>query len=328
MNAKYRILCLREMFIKYTDENHYMSINQILDYLQRNGCQTNDKTLRGDFEDLKFNGMEIEYIGKKGYHLKRKSFNLSILKIFADAIASFRFLTVKDSEKLLKLLESLCSIYEVPQLRREIRLTNRIKSDNEQIFKSIDVINTAFRNNQQISFDYYDYNVDKQQVIRGDKKRICLPCALVMKNEQYYMVSHYEKYADTYTNFRLDRMKNIKLIEKSKNEVQPENLNLEDYIKSSFSIFGGRNQYVTVRLPLENKYCNIVIDSFGKSVIMLRDKKSEKHFTAHVPFKADYPHHFFTWIFSLNNDVEILEPNYLSTRYTELLMRYCIQSYA
>ena len=91
--------------------------------------------------------MEIEYIHNKGYHLRSRPFSLSILKILADAIASFRFLTVDDSEKLLKLIESLCSIYEAPLLRREIMLTNRVKSDNEQIFDNIDMINSAFRNN-------------------------------------------------------------------------------------------------------------------------------------------------------------------------------------
>ena len=75
------------------------------------------------------------------------SFLTQHLKILADAIASFRFLTVDDSEKLLKLIESLCSIYEAPLLRREIMLTNRVKSDNEQIFDNIDMINSAFRNN-------------------------------------------------------------------------------------------------------------------------------------------------------------------------------------
>lgn len=326
MNAKCRLFCLRDMFIKYTDVNNYVSTENIQKYLNSCGYSAHKITIKDDIEALILSGMDIEYTHNKGYHLKSRPFSFSILKLLADAIASSRFLTVKDSEKLFKLLESLCSIYEAPLLRRKITLTNRVKSDNEQIFDNIDMINFAFRNNQQISFDYYDYDINKQLVLRGDKKRICSPCALVMSDEYYYVVSYYEKYSDTYTNFRLDRMKNIKLLNISCNRPN-EVLNLEQYIKSSFSMFSGKSEYVTLRFPLENKYCNIVIDRFGKSVLMLKDKKSDGHFTIHVPIKTEYPQTFFAWIFSFDGKVEILSPLKLKTAYSDMLMRNCKLAY-
>lgn len=326
MNAKCRLLCLREMFIKYTDQSNYVSMERIQNYLTSCGYPAHKVTIKDDIDALISSGMEIEYIHNKGYHLRSRPFSLSILKILADAIASFRFLTVDDSEKLLKLLESLCSIYEAPMLRRKIMLTNRVKSDNEQILDNIDVINSAFRNNQQISFDYYDYDINKHLVQRGEK-RLCSPFALVMSGECYYVVSYYEKYADTYTNFRLDRMRNIRLVNSAR-EYLDEKLNLEQYIKSSFSMFSGKSEYVTLRLPLENKYCNIVIDRFGKSVLMLKDKQSDKHFIIHVLIKSEYPQPFFSWIFSFSGEVEILSPVRLKERYTETLMKSCILQYA
>ena len=326
MNAKCRLLCLREMFIKYTDQNNYVSMERIQNYLNSCGYTVHKITIKDDIDALISSGMEIEYIHNKGYHLRSRPFSLSILKILADAIASFRFLTVDDSEKLLKLLESLCSIYEAPLLRRKIMLTNRVKSDNEQNLDNIDVINSAFRNNHQISFEYYDYDINKHLVQRGEK-RLCSPFALVMSGECYYVVSYYEKYADTYTNFRLDRMRNIRLVNSAR-EYPDEKLDLEQYIKSSFSMFSGKSEYVTLRLPLENKYCNIVIDRFGKSVLMLRDKKSDNHFIIHVPVRAEYPQPFFSWIFSFSGEVEILSPIKLKERYTETLMKSCILQYA
>ena len=325
MNAKCRLLCLREMFIKYTDQNNYVSMKKIRNYLSSFGYLAHKITIKDDIDALISSGMEIEYIHNKGYHLRSRPFSLSILKILADAIASFRFLTVDDSEKLLKLLESLCSIYEAPLLRRKIMLTNRVKSDNEQIFDNIDVINSAFRSNQQISFDYYDYDINKHLVQRGEE-RLCSPFALVMSGECYYVVSYYEKYADTYTNFRLDRMRNIRLVNSAR-EYLDEKLNLEQYIKSSFSMFSGKSEYVTLRLPLENKYCNIVIDRFGKSVLMLRDKKSDNHFIIHVPVRAEYPQPFFSWIFSFIGKVEIISPIRLKERYTKVLYESCVQQY-
>lgn len=325
MNAKCRLLCLREMFIKYTDQNNYVSMKKIQNYLSSCGYPAHQVTIKDDIDALISSGMEIEYIHNKGYHLRSRPFSLSILKILADAIASFRFLTVDDSEKLLKLIESLCSIYEAPLLRREIMLTNRVKSDNEQIFDNIDMINSAFRNNQQISFDYYDYDINKQLVQHG-KRKFCSPCALVMSDERYYVVSYYEEHSDTYTNFRLDRMRNIKLIDTVR-KYPNEKLDLEQYVKSSFSMFRGKSEYVTLRFPLENKYCNIVIDRFGKSVLMLRDKKSDDHFIIHVPVRAEYPQPFFSWIFSFRGKVEIISPIRLKDRYTKVLYESCVQQY-
>lgn len=326
MNAKLRLLCLREMFIRYTDINNYISMETIQKYLNSCGYSAHKITIKDDIEALILSGMDIEYVHNKGYHLKSRPFSLSILKLLADAIASFRFLTVKDSEKLLKLLESLCSIYESPSLRRGNMFANRVKSDNDQVLCNIDIINSAFRNNQQISFEYYDYDINKQLVLRSSKKRNCSPYALVICDEHYYVVSYYEKHADTYTNFRLDRMKNIKLLNISCNRPN-EVLNLEQYIKSSFSMFSGKSEYVTLRFPLENKYCNIVIDRFGKSVLMLKDKKSDGYFTIHVPIKTEYPQTFFAWIFSFDGKVEILSPLKLKTAYSDMLMRNCKLAY-
>lgn len=194
MNGKYRVLFLKKMFLKLTDSEHYLSMSMIIANLAKNGFSAGKRTIKEDIDALIYMGYDIEYIYNKGYHLKSRTFSLSVLKMLADAVASFRFLTVKDSEKLLKLLESLCSIYEAPLLRREIMLTNRVKSDNEHIFDNIDMINSALHNNQQISFDYYDYDINKQLVLRDGVKRTCSPFALVMCNEQYYVVSNYEKH--------------------------------------------------------------------------------------------------------------------------------------
>ena len=104
MNAKCRLLCLIEMFIKYTDQNNYVSMKKIQNYLNSCGYPAHKVTIKDDIDALISSGMEIEYIHNKGYHLRSRPFSLNILKTLADAIASFRFLTVDDSEKLRELL--------------------------------------------------------------------------------------------------------------------------------------------------------------------------------------------------------------------------------
>lgn len=84
MNAKCRLLCLREMFIKYTDQNNYVSMERIQNYLTSCGYPAHKVTIKDDIDALISSGMEIEYIHNKGYHLRSRPFSLSILKILAD----------------------------------------------------------------------------------------------------------------------------------------------------------------------------------------------------------------------------------------------------
>lgn len=82
MNSKCRLLTLKEMFEKYTDSNHYISIEIIQKYLNSCGYSAHKVTIKDDIEALMISGMDIEYIHNKGYHLKRRPFSISILKTF------------------------------------------------------------------------------------------------------------------------------------------------------------------------------------------------------------------------------------------------------
>lgn len=62
MNAKCRLLCLREMFIKYTDQNNYVSIEKIQNYLSSCGYPAHKITIKDDIDALISSGMEIEYM--------------------------------------------------------------------------------------------------------------------------------------------------------------------------------------------------------------------------------------------------------------------------
>ena len=98
MNGKYRVLFLKKMFLKLTDSEHYLSMSMIIANLTQNGFSAGKRTIKEDIDVLVHMGYDIEYIYNKGYHLRSRPFSLSILKVLADAIACFRFLTVDDSE--------------------------------------------------------------------------------------------------------------------------------------------------------------------------------------------------------------------------------------
>ena len=79
MNKK-RLLKLIEILRNNTDNNHRLSINQIISLLEQNNIQiSNRKTLYDDFKILNDYGYIIEY--QNGYYLSSSPFSYSEIKL-------------------------------------------------------------------------------------------------------------------------------------------------------------------------------------------------------------------------------------------------------
>lgn len=95
-------------------------------------------------------------------------------------------------------------------------------------------------------------------------------------------------------------------------------LDMADYAKKSFGMFGGKEQ--NVKLLVENSLAGVIIDRFGKDVRII--PSDEKHFTVSVKVYAS--RQFLGWIFSLGENVKIIGPPEIveQMKYeTERLMR-------
>ena len=123
---------------------------------------------------------------------------------------------------------------------------------NEKIYLSVDTIHRAIAERKQISFKYFDFDINKKKKYR-DGIRICSPYALTWDDERYYLVAHYEKYPDKLTNFRVDRMESVEVIDDSAHEM-PKDFNLSVYLNSTFSMFSGEAQ--DVKLRFDNSLIN------------------------------------------------------------------------
>lgn len=297
-----RLLEVKRLFEENTDINHSLSVANIINLLSANGHQACRNTVLGDIHTLQGYGIEIEAFSD-GFRLVKRTFSITELKIIAASIAAFKFLTVERSEELIKKLKTLCSRYEAQDLQREFHIANRVKTDNMEVMDNIDAISKAMKENKQFKFDYYDYNPQKEMVYNGTRE--CSPWEMAICNEEYYVVTQYEKYPETPTNFRIDRMKNIRIIDK--NRIKPsEDIDIGKYLKSSFSMFSGIEEYVTLRFSMTNKMCNVVYDKFGFDTIIF--KESDEYFSIHVPIKKKEPKAFFSWLALFEGEVQILKP--------------------
>ncbi|MCI5994352.1 MAG: WYL domain-containing protein, partial [Blautia sp.] len=80
-------------------------------------------------------------------------------------------------------------------------------------------------------------------------------------------------------------------------------MDMAEYAKKSFGMFGGKEQ--EVKLLVENRLAGVIIDRFGKDVMMI--PKDADHFTVNV--NVHVSSQFLGWIFSLGEGVKILAPD-------------------
>lgn len=165
-----KILYLYRIFLEKTDEQHHITMPEIINQLKLYGISAGRKALYEDIEALKTFGLDIVQLkgNVSGYYVASREFELPELKLLADAVSSSRFLTEKKSDELLKKIESLSSIYEAKQIQRQVFVANRVKAMNELIYLNVDVIHKAVSEEKKISFRYFDYDLKKKKSIVTD----------------------------------------------------------------------------------------------------------------------------------------------------------------
>lgn len=306
-NNKYKLYRLAQIMMEKTDEEHYITMPEIMEELGRYEITADRKTIYADLKDLENLGIEVEGepVGNRyHYHVISRSFELPELKLLVDAIQSSKFITEKKSKDLIKKLEQFVSKYEAAKLHRQVFVSGRIKTMNESIYYTVDAIHNAISENKKIKFQYYQWNEKKEMELRhGGAYYHISPWGLSWDDENYYLVG-YDSEAQIIKHYRVDKMLHIKMTEEPREGKEHfKKLDMADYAKKSFGMYGGKEQ--TVKLLVENGLAGVMIDRFGKDIMMI--PVDEEHFTVNVDVRVSGP--FFGWIISLGEGVKIVGPD-------------------
>ena len=132
---KLKLLYLMQLLLEKTDEEHAVTMPEIIEYLEKNDIQAERKSIYNDIQLLTDFGLDIISIKERpgGYYLASRQFELAELKLLVDAVQSSKFITSKKSRELIKKLGALCSDGQAKQLQRQVVVTNRNKTVNESI---------------------------------------------------------------------------------------------------------------------------------------------------------------------------------------------------
>jgi predicted DNA-binding transcriptional regulator YafY len=231
-----------------------------------------------------------------------------------DAVQSSKFITEKKSRDLIKKITDLASDYEATELKRQVVVQGRVKTMNESIYYIVDDIHRAISSNRKIRFEYMRWNLEKKLEPRKDEPYEVSPWALTWVDENYYMIA-YDSAECKIKHFRVDKMQKIEVTEKKREGKEFfKQFNIAAYARENFGMYGG--QEVKVKLAFKNEFVGVIIDRFGKD-IMIHPAKQEGWSETFVNIALS--DQFLGWIFSLGTNVKIIEPAEVVQRFKKEL---------
>lgn len=316
IKAKLRPFYVAKMLYEQTDEEHYLTIVQIMEQLEsKYGISTSRGTVSDDIKALQEFGVEIEVeqSTQNRYYLIGRTFDLPELKALIDAVESARFIPKEKSSALVDKLSLLASPFETPKLVRNVDVENRIKADNEKIYYIMEALNDAINDKKKVSFQYYTYNRNKERIAKHNGEiYVFSPYKMIWNGDCYYVVGYSEKHGSI-GSFRVDRIVTTPQILPEEQHEPPNDFDLNIYLNSMFRMYNGERKQV--ELICDNDLMDAVVDKFGKDVVV--SEYDENSFR--VIATTSVGNVFYSWIFGFGGRVTINSPEDVKEEYAEMV---------
>ena len=309
-NQKKKLLVLQQVLLTRTDEEHPLTIRELIEELARWGVQAERKSLYDDLETLRSFGLDVQCRKGRspGWFVGARQFELPELKLLVDAVQSSKFITRRKSDALIGKLESLASVHQAKQLQRQVFVSGRVKTMNESIYYNVDQLHAAIAGRRAVTFLYFDYNSRKEKVFRRDGARYTVsPCGLVWDNENYYLVGYDADRGDV-RHYRVDKMNDIAPADRPLEGAAGE-FDMAGYAQKHFGMFSGADAAVTLRCREE--LAGVVLDRFGQEAMLTPG--GDGFFTVTVTVVVSPQ--LWGWLFGLGDGVELLSPAWAAEEY-------------
>lgn len=215
--SKNRVLALFKILINYTDEQHQISMQDILGYMEAEGHFCSEDSILRYIKQLR-NELGVDVISSRGrnaqYFIGDRLLENEEMRLIIDSVNASNFIEKSIATKIIDKLKSTMSIYDSEELDRNVLGINIAKAENRKILYNVNLIQEALNKGVQIIFDYMGWNRNKKLVKKSDRRYNMNPWALIWANDRYYLYGYDVKetqgvlYERHYRVDKLDKNKN------------------------------------------------------------------------------------------------------------------------
>ena len=338
---KLLIFNILDILRKYTDENHRLSQKEIEEILKKEYEMVVDrKSVKANLMDLIEFGYEIEYseslrmIKNKTTGEMEESYILSDfymarditdseLRLLIDGLLFSTHLPYSQCKNLIGKLENLSNVYFKSRIKH-IATMPEDKTNNQQLFFNIDILDEAISHGKKVSFKYLEYDLDlntvrKKQADGKERIYVVSPYQMVAKEGKYYLICNYDKYDDI-SNYRIDRITDINILDE---KIKPfenlewsngQKLNLAAYMKEHVYMYSSGSSKVKLRIV--DIMLSDIVDMFGKDIKVAKKEDGYFEVTVHATDQA-----IVQFAKNYAPDVIVLEPKRIREQVIEELKK-------
>ena len=209
-NKKMLNMLILEILKEYTDTEHRLTQQEIIDLLKLNyGAECDRRSIRNNIRSLKDMGYEIAT--ERGCYLVERDFENAELRMLIDSVLFSKNLSGAQAQRLVKKLKGCGNRYFHAKVSHVSNLPEMFHSDNKQVMVVLDTLNDAIEEKKKVSFIYNCYGTDFKLHPRRDEPYIVNPYYMVANNGRYYLIGNYDKYDDL-SHYRIDRITSVTML--------------------------------------------------------------------------------------------------------------------
>lgn len=321
-NKKSSILLVLKVLEEYTDEEHYLTQQEIADKIyQVYDIELERKSVGSSLSMLEELDYDIDKGPKGGFALLSRTFDQTEASYLIDAIFSSRSIDGRQAKKIADQVSSCFSKYQRKDYSYIYKSSEINRTDNKQVLYNISVIHEAMKQGKRVGFQYLAYDAEGNQTVRRDGYEfIVSPYYLINNFGRYYLLCNYrEKYRALQT-FRIDYMVNIQIkddwpIKNMKDlEEVPKDFSISKYLNDHIYMFGG--DVIEAELELDGDWGILIVkDWFGENA-----KLSHKEGKAYFKVKCNEMALYY-WIMQYSDCVKVISPASLVEKTKEGLQK-------
>ena len=349
-NQKLKPYIVLHILQKETDENHVMSAMEIAAALELLGIDAERRSIYRDIEEINIVNWIVEHEGstikevkealaadkydaqkivvydssRKGFYVCKRRYGFQQIRLLAESVYTAKFLTEKEADELTSILRDFVSKYQAKAIRHDALLTDRVRTNNEQVIDTISALDDAMSPKldgekhipEKVTFKYLQRSIGGSQNVerrKGERYKVS-PYKLLINDGNYYLLAFDDK-AHKLLTFRVDRMKDIRFTGEPRDGAEAfAAVNLKDYTLRTFSMFAGKTERVKMRFI--NGLLDTVVERFGTDGVIY-EKPDEDHFT--VTASVDVSEQFFGWLLGFGRRVKLLGPDPVLKKFTEYM---------
>ena len=148
------LLCILKVLEEFSDENHPLTQADIIKKIYNQyGLELERKSISVNIDSLKDFGLDIVKT-EKGCYLGERKLEPSEVSFLIDAVFSSKSINSKRSRELAEKLSQFLSVYDRKKYKYICKADEIIRTHNQQLFYTIDVLNEAIEKGKKVEFNY------------------------------------------------------------------------------------------------------------------------------------------------------------------------------